>query len=55
MWTNEEQAAGTGEAYGGDDAVSLALDTLERNVLEMKGRRTDGEARENHAVGRRDR
>jgi CBS domain-containing protein len=41
MWTDEEQVAGTGEGYGGDEAVSLALDTLERNVLEMKGRNDD--------------
>jgi CBS domain-containing protein len=38
MWTDEDQAAGTGEGYGADEAVSAAIETLEDNVLEMKGR-----------------
>ncbi|MFC6904416.1 CBS domain-containing protein [Halalkalicoccus tibetensis] len=45
MRTSEGQIAGTGEGYGGDEAFSLALETLERNVLERKGKRSDEEYR----------
>jgi len=41
--TSEGQAAGTGEGYGADNAFYMALDTLERNVLEKKGIRSDEE------------
>lgn len=41
--TNQGQAAGTGEGYGADNAFYMALDTLERNVLEKKGVRSDEE------------
>ena len=45
MRTNQGQIAGTGEGYGGDEAFSLALETLERNVLDRKGKRSDEEYR----------
>ena len=45
MWTDQEEIAGTGEGYGGDEALSIALDKLERNVLELKGERSDEEYR----------
>ncbi len=45
MRTSEGQIAGTGEGYGGDEAFSLALETLERNVLDRKGKRSDEEYR----------
>lgn len=45
MRTSDGQVAGTGEGYGGDEAFSLALETLERNVLERKGKRSDEEYR----------
>jgi len=35
--TNKGQAAGSGEGYGADNAFYVALDKLERNVIEMKG------------------
>ncbi|GGL26521.1 CBS domain-containing protein [Halarchaeum grantii] len=41
--TNKGQAAGTGEGYGADNAFYMALDTLERNVLEKKGIQSDEE------------
>ena len=41
--TDKGQAAGSGEGYGADTAFHVALDKLERNVLEMKGIRTDAE------------
>jgi CBS domain-containing protein/ribosome-associated translation inhibitor RaiA len=41
--TNRGQAAGTGEGYGSDTAFRVALDKLERNVLELKGIRADEE------------
>jgi CBS domain-containing protein/ribosome-associated translation inhibitor RaiA len=41
--TNKGQAAGSGEGYGADNAFYVALDKLERNVLEMKGIRADAE------------
>lgn len=41
--TNRGQVAGTGEGYGSDTAFRVALDKLERNVLEVKGVRADEE------------
>lgn len=41
--TNKGQIAGTGEGYGADNAYYMALDTLERNVLEVKGVQADEE------------
>ena len=35
--TNKGQVAGSGEGYGAENAFYVALDTLERNVLELKG------------------
>jgi len=43
--TNKGQAAGSGEGYGSDTAFNVALDKLQRNVLEMKGVRADEEYR----------
>jgi CBS domain-containing protein len=39
------QVAGTGEGYGAQSAFHVALDKLERNVLELKGIRRDEEYR----------
>lgn len=41
MRTNRGQVAGSGEGYGADTAFHVALDKLERNVLELKGLRSD--------------
>jgi len=41
--TNKGQMAGTGEGYGADNSFYMALDTLERNVLEHKGVEHDEE------------
>ena len=41
--TNRGQVGGTGEGYGSDTAFRVALDKLERNVLELKGIRADEE------------
>jgi len=41
--TNVGQMAGSGEGYGAESAFHVALDTLERNVLEQKGMRADEE------------
>ncbi|GAA0286388.1 CBS domain-containing protein [Halobacterium noricense] len=41
--TNKGQMAGTGEGYGADNAFYMALDLLERNVLEHKGVERDEE------------
>jgi CBS domain-containing protein len=41
--TNRGQMAGSGEGYGADAAFHVALDTLERNVLEKKGIQADAE------------
>ncbi len=41
--TNRGQIAGTGEGYGAETAFHVALDKLERNVLELKGIRADAE------------
>ncbi|MFB6218736.1 MAG: CBS domain-containing protein [Halobacteriaceae archaeon] len=43
--TNRGQAAGSGEGYGAEAAFYVAVDTLERNVLEMKGIEADEEYR----------
>ena len=43
--TNKGQVAGTGEGYGADTAFNVALDKLERRVLELKGVRADEEYR----------
>ncbi|PSP66814.1 CBS domain-containing protein [Halobacteriales archaeon QS_1_69_70] len=41
--TNRGQVAGTGEGYGAETAFHVAVDKLERNVLELKGTRADVE------------
>jgi CBS domain-containing protein/ribosome-associated translation inhibitor RaiA len=41
--TNRGQVAGSGEGYGADNAFYVAVDKLERNVLEMKDIRADEE------------
>jgi CBS domain-containing protein len=41
--TNVGQVAGTGEGYGSDSAFRVALDKLERNVIELKGVQADEE------------
>ncbi|AEH35712.1 CBS domain-containing protein [Halopiger xanaduensis] len=43
--TNKDQVAGTGEGYGAESAFRVALEKLERNVLEMKGVASDEEYR----------
>ncbi|WP_121822672.1 CBS domain-containing protein [Halostella salina] len=43
--TNRGQMAGTGEGYGAKQAFHVALDKLERNVLEQKGMQSDEEYR----------
>ena len=43
--TNKGQVAGSGEGYGADTAFNVALDKLERRVLELKGVRADEEYR----------
>jgi ribosome-associated translation inhibitor RaiA len=43
--TSEGQVAGSGEGYGADHAFHVALDRLERNVLELKGVTADEEYR----------
>ncbi|OAQ54556.1 hypothetical protein HTG_03095 [Natrinema mahii] len=43
--TNKGQVAGTGEGYGSENAFRVALDKLERNVLELKGVTSDEEYR----------
>ncbi len=43
--TNKGQTAGSGEGYGADAAFGVALDKLERNVLELKGVQADEEYR----------
>ena len=43
--TNKGQVAGTGEGYGSKSAFHVALDKLERNVLERKGIVSDEEYR----------
>jgi CBS domain-containing protein/ribosome-associated translation inhibitor RaiA len=41
--TNVGQVAGTGEGYGAETAFRVALDKLERNVIETKGMQSDEE------------
>ncbi|WP_408957846.1 CBS domain-containing protein [Natrinema sp. 74] len=43
--TNQGQIAGTGEGYGAENSFRVALDKLERNVLELKGVTSDEEYR----------
>ncbi|MDF9744265.1 CBS domain-containing protein [Natrinema salsiterrestre] len=43
--TNKDQVAGTGEGYGAENSFRVALDKLERNVLELKGVTSDEEYR----------
>ncbi|HKL29107.1 MAG TPA: CBS domain-containing protein [Natrialbaceae archaeon] len=43
--TNRGQVAGSGEGYGAENAFYVALDKLERNVIEMKGIISDEEYR----------
>ncbi|WP_256297030.1 CBS domain-containing protein [Haloarchaeobius salinus] len=43
--TSNGQVAGSGEGYGAESAFRVALDKLERNVLEMKNYRSDEEYR----------
>ncbi|MEF8776640.1 MAG: CBS domain-containing protein [Haloarculaceae archaeon] len=43
--TNRGQAAGSGEGFGAEAAFNVALDKLERNVLELKGVIADEEYR----------
>jgi CBS domain-containing protein/ribosome-associated translation inhibitor RaiA len=43
--TNRGQVAATGEGYGARNAFDVALDKLERRVLELKGVRADEEYR----------
>jgi len=43
--TNQGQVAGSGEGYGAEHAFHVALDKLERNVLEIKGIKADEEYR----------
>lgn len=43
--TTKGQTAGSGEGYGAKQAFNVALDKLERNVLELKGVQSDEEYR----------
>jgi CBS domain-containing protein len=43
--TNKGQMAGSGEGYGAETAFSVAVDKLQRNVLEEKGIQSDEEYR----------
>jgi len=43
--TNKGQMAGSGEGYGAETAFNVALDKLQRNVLEQKGVESDEEYR----------
>lgn len=43
--TNKGQVAGSGEGYGAESSFRVALDKLERNVLELKGMTSDAEYR----------
>ena len=43
--TTKGQMAGSGEGYGAKQAFNVALDKLERNVLELKGVQSDEEYR----------
>ncbi|WP_254545653.1 CBS domain-containing protein [Halomarina pelagica] len=43
--TSHGQVAGSGEGYGAESAFRVALDRLERNVIEMKGMQRDEQYR----------
>ncbi len=43
--TSQGQVAGSGEGYGAENAFNIAVDKLERNVLELKGITSDEEYR----------
>jgi ribosome-associated translation inhibitor RaiA len=43
--TNRGQIGGSGEGYGAEHAFHVALDKLERNVLEVKGVNADEKQR----------
>jgi ribosome-associated translation inhibitor RaiA len=43
--TSHGQLAGSGEGYGANHAFHVALDKLERNVLERKGVNADAKQR----------
>jgi predicted transcriptional regulator/ribosome-associated translation inhibitor RaiA len=43
--TSHGQVAGSGEGYGAENAFNIAVDKLERNVLELKGITSDEEYR----------
>jgi len=43
--TNQGQVAGSGEGYGAESGFRVALDKLERNVIEMKGIHSDEQYR----------
>ncbi|MFB6183032.1 MAG: CBS domain-containing protein [Haloarculaceae archaeon] len=43
--TNKGQTAGSGEGYGAESAFRVALDKLERNVIELKNVQSDEEYR----------
>jgi len=43
--TNRGQVAGSGEGYGADNSFRVAIDKLERRVLELKGVQADEEYR----------
>jgi ribosome-associated translation inhibitor RaiA len=43
--TNRGQVAGSGEGYGAENAFRVAIDKLERRVLELKGVQADEEYR----------
>ncbi|MFC7156658.1 CBS domain-containing protein [Halomarina halobia] len=43
--TTHGQVAGSGEGYGAESAFRVALDRLERNVIEMKGMESDEQYR----------
>ncbi|WP_423999133.1 CBS domain-containing protein [Haloarcula salina] len=46
LFTDEDRVAGTGEEYGAANAFDAALETLEKNVLELKGKQTDRDRNE---------
>ena len=50
LFTDETQLAGTGEGYGAENALSLALDKLERNLLDLKERRTEDEGQRSQVL-----
>jgi CBS domain-containing protein/ribosome-associated translation inhibitor RaiA len=46
LFADADQVAGTGEGYGAADALSTALETLERNVIDLKNQRTAEQSNE---------